>query len=244
MLDYFKSEKYGDGWKTAPIGGETAFDWGDTLGKNPDDALLNYLPRYIELFRGTHCNHIGWISGYDPKNEAVQKNAQVIQKLLGYRFVIDRYNYTPQLDGNRTLDVSFTVKNTGSAPVYYNWPIEVSLLDPQTHEPVWKDTIEGVDITKWLPEDNYSYDPLYNVSASFTVPAEVSNGEYILALAILDPDGGMLPSIRFANQNYFNGGRTPLGYVGIGADIETPYLDSNTFDDIQADKSLYYVISK
>lgn len=242
MLDYFESEKFCDAWKFEPIGGETAFDWGDTLGKNPDDALLNYLPRYIELFRGTHCNHIGWISGYDPNNEAVQKNAQVIQKLLGYRFVIDRFSCTANLDDTRRLDIAFSVKNTGSTPLYYNWPIEVTLLDPETHEPVWKDTIKNTDVTKWLPEDNYSYDPLYNVSASFEVPQEVSAGEYIVALTILDPDGGMLPAIRFANENYFNGGRTPLARIGVGVSVENHYLDSSSFDDIQQDKSLYYTV--
>jgi len=34
------------------------------------------------------------------------------------------------------LNVAFVVTNTGSAPLYYNWPVEVSLLDHKTREVV------------------------------------------------------------------------------------------------------------
>ena len=30
--------------------------------------------------------------------------------------------------------------------MYYNWPIEVSLLDEGTRDPVWRATFAGVDI--------------------------------------------------------------------------------------------------
>jgi len=42
--------------------------------------------------------------------------------------------------------------------------------------------------------------------------ADIKSGQYILALAILDRQGGMLPSARFAIYNYFRGGWHPPGH--------------------------------
>lgn len=73
---------------------------------------------------------------------------------------------------------------------------------------------------------------------TFTLPADLRSGEYVLAVAILDP-AGMLPAVRFANTNYWSGGRTPLGPVAVGG--AAPAFRLNDFDDIQSDQSLYYV---
>lgn len=72
---------------------------------------------------------------------------------------------------------------------------------------------------------------------------DIPCGEYILALAILDPSG-MLPSVRFANTNYFEGGYTPLGYIGIDADVADAALPESEFDDIQNDRTLKYIFEK
>jgi hypothetical protein len=70
---------------------------------------------------------------------------------------------------------------------------------------------------------------------------DVGKGEYILAIAILDP-AGMLPSARFAIENYFKGGRHPLGYIGVGVSVRKPLLSADIFDDPSKDNSLYYKI--
>ena len=54
--------------------------------------------------------------------------------------------------------------------------------------------------------------------------------------------GGMLPSLRFANTNYFNGGYHPIGKIGVGVNVENVQLDNSIFDDIKSDNSLYYVL--
>ena len=94
--------------------------------------------------------------------------------------------------------VSFKVKNTGSSPFYYNWPVEVSLLDPKTKQPVWKSRYPNLDIRNWLPgdkwdaeKDAYAIPPeLCTASQSFVLSG-VPAGEYLIALAILDPAGGV-----------------------------------------------------
>jgi len=159
--------------------------------------------------------------------------------------------------------VSFTVRNTGSSPFYYNWPVELSLLDEQTHQPVWRETFTGVDIRQWLPGDRWmqfaNWDatrghfvlddrpPRYEIPAAanqvrgrFVPQRNLRRGTYILALAILDP-ASMTPSCRFANENYFTGGRHPMGRIGLGKDVEEVGLAQSSFNDPATDTSIGYL---
>jgi hypothetical protein len=77
------------------------------------------------------------------------------------------------------------------------------------------------------------------VQGSFVLDEPVEPGEYYLALAILDPAGEM-PSLRLAIQNYLNGGRHPIGWMGVGRDLHQETLDPATFDDPYEDRSLRY----
>lgn len=53
----------------------------------------------------------------------------------------------------------------------------------------------------------------YTNNQTFSLAEEIPSGEYILAIAILDPAGNR-PCARFAIQNYYNGGRHPIAKVG------------------------------
>jgi len=79
------------------------------------------------------------------------------------------------------------------------------------------------------------------VAGRFVMPEDLARGDYILALAILDP-AGMLPSVRFAIENYFIGGRHPIGLVGVDQIPPAPELDPASFDDPAADRTLHYVL--
>jgi hypothetical protein len=236
-------------WKTAVIGGEAAYNWGNSLiqpGKNPDETLLKPVHRdfMVDQIRSLHANHMGWIADYDQSNDGVRAGAEVIQKAMGYRFVISEVTYPKRIDTFTKFVISFKVKNTGSTPFYYNWPIEVSLLDPTTKQPVWKQTCNNLDIRNWMPGDKWD-----DKRDAYTIPAEanlinqtflspnVPSGEYILALAILDPAGNR-PCARFAIKNYYNGGRHPIGKIGVNKKIDSFTLSG--FDDLRSDRSLSY----
>jgi len=236
-------------WKTAVIGGETAYDWGKYQiqpGKSPDESLSKPVHRdYItDQIRKLHANHIGWIANYTQSNDSVKAGAELIQKAMGYRFVVSQVTYPKRIDTGNKFMVSFKVINTGSTPFYYNWPVEISLLDPATKQPVWKQTCNNLDIRTWLPGDKWDDESdiytipaeIYSVNQTFLL-ADVPSGEYIIALAILDP-GGNLPCARFAIKNYYNGGRHPIGKVGVNKKIDS--FTVSEFDDIQTDKSLFY----
>ncbi|HYX07974.1 MAG TPA: DUF4832 domain-containing protein [Bacteroidales bacterium] len=240
-------------WKTAVIGGEVAYNWGNVQiqpGQSPDISLMDSVHRdyIIDEIRKLHANHLGWIADYDQNNENVSTGAEMVQKALGYRFVLKEVSYPKKIDTGTKFTVSFKVKNTGSSPFYYNWPVEVSLLDPKTKIPVWKKQCTDIDIRNWMPGDKWD-----DSSDSYAIPAEtytvnqtfflsgIPSGEYILALAILDPAGNR-PCARFAINNYYKGGRHPIGKVGINKTINS--FSVSGFDDIQSDTSVSYEAGK
>lgn len=241
-------------WKTSPMGGECAYNWGrygEQPGDNPNDTLrdLKHLDWLLYTIRWLHCSNLGWVANYNTRDPEVQQGAEQVQKAFGYRFILDKVCYPAMISSNKLFTVSFVVRNVGSAPFYYKWPVEVSLLDPQTRIPVWRDTFKDLDIRQWLPGDRWnkttkSYElrpKSYKADGTFQVPQTVGSGEYILALAILDP-AGMLPSTRFATKNYFKGGRHPVGLVGVDKPMREPTLDPASFDDPARDRTLQYVL--
>ena len=236
-------------WKTAVIGGETAYNWGNVQiqpGESPDQSLTNSIHReyIIDRIRKLHANHLGWISEYNQNDKIVSAGAEIMQKALGYRFVITAATYPKRIDADTHFTVSFKVKNTGSSPFYYYWPVEISLLDPKTRQVVWKKECTDIDVRDWMPGDQWD-----DSTNSYAIPAEtydanqtlslpnIPSGEYILAFAILDPAGNY-PCVRFAINNYYNGGRHPIGKVGINRSIDSFVISG--FDDIKSDTSLSY----
>lgn len=245
----FQLSNLGSKWKTAVMGGEAAYDWGNSLiqpGKSPDETLTKPIHRdnILDQIRHFHANHMGWIAKYTQTNDSVRAGAEIVQKALGYRFVISEVNYPKKIVNDNKFVVSFKITNIGSTPFYYNWPVQVCLLDPKTKQPIWKSNFNNVDIRNWLPGDIWN-----EVSRAYTIPAEsnaihqafnltdIPTGEYILALSIVDPSSNR-PSARFAIKNYYNGGWHPIGKVGVNKIIDNFAITH--FDDIQSDKSITY----
>ena len=246
-----------DRWKTHPIEGETAYNWGQIdiqPGDGPDDTLSDPVHReyLIDTIRELHCSGLGWIANYSQDDPVVRAGAEEVQKAFGYRFVINSFSCDRRADPDGSLAIVFSVINTGSAPFYEDWPLEFSLLDPYTGDLVWRTTLDVVDLRQWLPGDDWDEDnnvyldpPLaheVNVNVSLPGDSRLPAGEYIAALAVVDPIG-QKPSLRFAVNNYLNGGRHPLGRVGIGLDIAgNHFLDNTFFDDPMQDEQLSYLM--
>ncbi len=221
-----------DLWRTQMQSGEVAYDWGDqsklggtangTLGS---DANADYVIGYI---RKLHTSSLGWIAEYTPDNGAISANAAKMQKAFGYRFTIKQATFSSALAVGGSLDVSFDVTNVGSAPFYYNWPVELSLLAAD-RTVAWHGAFSGTDLAQWLPGSTLT------VHGSFS--PNVPSGTYTLALEILDPASNG-PSLRFANSNYYRGGRTPIGKVSIGQGPSNQTLEP--FDQLKPDDTLSY----
>ncbi|MDR1030282.1 MAG: DUF4832 domain-containing protein [Treponema sp.] len=219
-----------DNWRNQMISGEVAYNWGNQflLGGKPDATLRNnaavdYLIGWIQR---VHASSLGWIADYDKNNASLSKNAARMQKALGYRYVINSATYNKTIRPGDELAIELEISNVGSAPFYYQWPVELSLLNLQ-RDVVWKGTLDA-DIREWLPQETSL------LTGKIVIPPTLENGNYIIGLSILDPSGNM-PSIRFANTNYYNGGRTPLGIIGIGQEPE--YYRLEPFDSLNGDNS-------
>jgi len=249
-------EALGDRWHTAVMGGEVCHDataLGPSNGEDSQrprtDIKIGYYNNVVNYIRRLHTNHLGWFYNHNYDDPDTYIGAQTAQKALGYRFVIDQMRYPAMVMPNKPFKVSFILRNTGSSLLYYNWPVELSLLDTITRKVIWKDTFKNIDIRKWLPGDKWNPEKQqytirpekYTAESEFTIPAGVQQGKYILALAILDP-AGMLPSARFAIENYFTGGRHPIGYIGLDQAVKNPELLGIVYDDPQADRTLHYVV--
>jgi hypothetical protein len=242
-------------WKVCPMDGECAYNWGryqEQPGDNPNDTLADpvHRARLMDTIRRLHGNDLGWVASYNAADPLVHAGAEEVQKAFGYRLVVEQVRYDATVAPGQAFHVSFAVRNTGSAPFYYAWPVEASLLDPVSREIVWKDTFKGIDIRSWLPGDQWNsktkrYDieaATYDVDGSFIVREDLVRGDYVLALAILDP-AGMVPSVRFAIENYMIGGRHPIGFVGVGKVPSSTELDPASFDDPSQDRTLHYELA-
>lgn len=246
-------------WKTHPIEGEVAYNWGNYQiqpGDSPDDTLSDPVHREFlyDLIRRLHCSALGWVSSYDAQNPVVSEGAAIIQKAFGYRFVIKEFACSPRAEPGDALQLRFTVLNTGSAPFLADWPVELSFLDPGTGELVWRAFLDGIDIRTWLPGTDwddaaniYATPAIeYTIEQSVPLPGsgDLPAGEYIVALAVVDP-AGREPALRFAVTNYLRGGRHPFAKVGIGVDVAGEHvLDPATFDDPMKEGRLPYKLGQ
>ncbi len=242
----------GDYWRNCPVGGEITWNWG-TLQLNGfrslEDCLKDSLTfsRTMEQVRNLHCNHLGGVTWADFSDSLFMARAGELQKAMGYRFVMTQATFPRQLKRGRRFRVGIEVENRGSSPFYYDWPVELALLDARSRQPVWKKKFSRAHISAWMPGEDwdsragaYRLQPAGNrLCGSFRLPQEVKSGTYILAVGILDPACNR-PTLRFANTNYLQGGYHPLGYVGVGCSPERVELPTTEFYDLQADTTLNY----
>jgi hypothetical protein len=249
-------------WQRAPIEGEVEYNWQkgrpdaepeNTFGRTPDETMR--VPAYrrymIDKIRRYHASYLGWISSYTAAEPAVLEGAAELQKAFGYRLVIDSLSYPRALAPGGNVEVRLTVRNTGSAPFYLDWPVAVALLDPRTRKPVWSAPLEGVDLRRWFPGEDWDGAageyrrpaPENAAAGQATLPNDLKTGDYVLALAILDRQGGLVPSARFAVQNYFRGGWHPFGFIGVGTIPREAALGNILFDSPAFDSSLHYRVA-
>ena len=252
---------YPDIWKRAPVEGEVEYHWQqqresskpkETFGLTPDETMKvpGYRRYMIDKIRRYHASYLGWIDNYNDSDSEVLAGAAELQKVFGYRFVLDSVSYPLALPPGQKLTVKLSVRNTGSAPFYLDWPVAVALLDPGTKQPVWSAPLSDVDVRNWLPGEEWDSAAFayrrpaapHHVEGHAALPEDLKSGKYIVALAILDRQGGMMPSVRFATENYFRGGWHPLGFIGIGEAPAEPALKQVKFDSPAFDDSLSYKV--
>jgi len=250
---YEEMKKLGDRWKSQPIGGEITWNWGSLSKYNSfEEVVKNDATRdlVIQQIRDLHCNHLGGITWANFNDLSFKPNAELLQKAMGYRFLLSNFTYPLSIKQNEPFIISFDVVNTGSSPFYYDWPVEIALLDAKTHQKIWGKTLTTAKVSQWMPGDKWDNnkkeytDPAIanHIEESLILDTNLDTGNYIISIAILDP-AGMLPSLRFAIQNYFEGGRHPMGYIGVNTEPVYCEVKSSEFKDLRQDRTLKYKLN-
>lgn len=172
-----------DNWKTAVVGGEMvpnkAKKW---LGDGFDTTL--------EMAKRAHFT---WVGPYCPalersKDEMYRQRSEALVRKMGYEYQLAELKHSPEAAKGQAIRLSLKGANTGVAPFYYPWPVELALINSAGD--VVGSTTTGWDIRTWLPGT-------FVEDGEFTF--DVPPGEYELALGIRDP-WTKLPRIRFANE--------------------------------------------
>jgi len=190
-----------DKWQTQPVGGEVRPEIWDTLWDEPTGA-----PKGQEFGPCLEATHATWLM-----NSGVFRNKLEGAKLdralagarrMGYELTVSDAALTVRKDGG--LDVKVKIRNTGVAPFYYKWPVEIGLIDSghelaATWRTVW-------DLTTILPGPEA-------MEFDFTQSTQVlPPGEYQVVLRVANPILKGLP-LRFANKSQ---DANALGWLSLG----------------------------
>ncbi|MDP4179695.1 MAG: stalk domain-containing protein [Bacillota bacterium] len=196
-----------DYWLNAPAGGEFGFYPGT---KFLEDSAMT------ETIRQAKENHISWLGPCCPVHLAVgdrlQPNIDKMMKTIGYRYVIQSVSHANSIKAGYSLTVDMDWANNGTAPFYFNWPVELSLSD-STGKIVATNTDserKSIDLTSLLPGTK-------SFTSSISIPSNLPSGQYKLCVSIIDPETKN-PGIALAIDGKRSDGRYTLSTVNVVGD--------------------------
>ena len=178
-----------DKWRTQPIGGEVRPEVWSCLFNDPSCA-----PQGQEFDRCVAVTHASWLCNQGLFRSSMQGAARAraleAARRLGYEFHVPAVEI-PTLAQDRKLPITVTVTNTGVAPFYYDWPVELAALDGAGRiaarwKTNWRLTgiLPGDPATAWRSEADTRKLPAGTYHLLLRVPNPLPNG----------------PPLRFANQ--------------------------------------------
>jgi hypothetical protein len=174
-------------WQTQPIGGEIRPElWGLIFDEQPDHKQAQ---DFASCVRETH---VSWLmdTGMFRKQQSAARIANATKQVqkMGYEFHVQWFAREFSTNGEPTLTVQ--VQNTGVAPFYYDWQVELAIVrDGKIVREIPVDwSINGL-----LPGE-----PSRQWSTTVPVPDAASKYDHF-AIRVVNP----LPSgkpLRFANE--------------------------------------------
>ncbi|MCL4178075.1 MAG: DUF4832 domain-containing protein [Verrucomicrobia bacterium] len=176
-----------DKWRHEPIGGEVRPEVWDCLFDEPSCA-----PPGQEFDRCVEVTHVSWLSNEGVFRPGLQGAARERALRAAQRLGYELYLASAELAfDDDHLSVTLTVTNTGVAPFYYDWPVELGVLDATgglaaTLPTDWK-------VTGILPDEAPRQ---WRHRVRLSLPA----GEYRVLVRVPNPMQGGRP-LRFANHD-------------------------------------------
>ena len=189
-----------EAWKTAPVTMEAC--WVMQHWKDQGWDISHIIDESLKWH----------ISSFNAKSSAVPKEwwPQVNQwlKRMGYRYVLRKFTYPVSVRSRGKLAFTSWWENKGVAPCYRRFPLALRLQNAQRIQIL----VTDADIRSWLPGDVVYDDAVF-------LPEEMPEGEYDLALALVDPVNRD-PKVKLAIAGSNAGGWYPLGRIRVGQEAE------------------------
>jgi hypothetical protein len=175
-----------DKWRTQPIGGEVRPEVWDCLFDEPTCA-----PKGQEFDRCVRVTHASWLCNEGVFRSKLQGSARqralLAARSLGYELQVS----SAAISTTSPWHVSLAVTNSGVAPFYYDWPVELGVLDS-----------EGRLAATWRMDWRLTQVMPVEPSTRWQITLDLSHlasGRYRLLLRVPNPMPGGYP-LRFANQ--------------------------------------------
>jgi len=174
------------GWQTAPIGGE------QTSARSIDQLYGYDLAQTLRLLELSHTTFVGQRSpaNVDPGGP-LQAGIDRALSRIGYRIYVRQVQMPRWVFLLNSLDLEIIFANDGIAPIYYNWPARLYLIDRRGE--IRASYPASIDLRKVLPGQPYP------VALSILLEG-LQKGSYNLGFAILDPLTQQ-PAVRLAMDN-------------------------------------------
>lgn len=170
-------------WQTKPIGGEIRPElWGRIFDDNPDH------PQGQDFAGCVRATHVTWLMDtgmfQEKQSEARIRNAIAQVRTMGYEFHV----FAAKVERVGEAEVlRVGVRNTGIAPFYYDWPLELGFVDAEG-DLVECHPLDGT-LTRILPDQERTW--------STQLPAVPAAARRV-AIRVKNPLPNGLP-LKFAN---------------------------------------------
>jgi hypothetical protein len=178
-----------DKWRGHPMGGEVRPEVWHCLWDDPTCA-----PAGQEFTRCATNIHATWLANHGVFQNTLQgeplQRALAGARLLGYEFHVP-WVAADEAFAGASLRVSWAMTNSGIAPFYYDWPLELGAVTTnKTLAASWPTSLKLIAIQPGAAERVMEYR-----IANLNLPA----GNYFLALRAIHPLANGKP-LRFAND--------------------------------------------
>ena len=213
-----KSNNLQNVWKTAPVSFEAPKNISEFSEKGwPVRSIFNYaLALHGSSFNGK--------SAPLPEDPKFRAELDRFLSRLGYRFVLKKFVHPAQASAGDPLKLSMQWQNVGSAPCYQPYRVAYQLTgsDGSKRIIVGTTTVNALMpgsielFTTDFPDNVPDLPPgdTHAVSASLELPADLSPGDYSLAIGVVGEKNDT-PVVQLAIKGRTNDGWYPLGTLKV-----------------------------
>jgi len=191
-----------DLWKTRPIYGE--YCGGADFQKGLNDVTNSH----ISMIGDGEGN----LNSFDSYSTNDQNLMTQTYKISGYRYILDNLTIPSSINAGSGFTVTSQWSNVNVAPTYLPWNVMIQFRNGNTI--VWQGK-STLDLRTLLPTTNNLTDTPVTITDTMTLPSTIPNGNYTVAVQIVDPNT-YYPPLNLAIQGRQADGSYLLGNVSVG----------------------------